>query len=474
MDAGPPRRVDPITTASLERRGKDPGFVSNGSILRHRSALFVALLAGCSPGVDTLPSSDAGSTGDAGVDAGTPDPSWSDDDVFNEDEVATYELTVTPAEWDYLNEHVLDEEYVPATLTYRGQTWANIGVRYKGGFGTLKLCVDEAGNRVCPKLSMKLKFNEYVPEQLFFGLKRLNFHAMHYDESHMKDRLAYSLFRASGVPAPRAAHARLVVNGELLGVFALVEEIDGRFTEDRFNTKDGGDGNLYKSIWPASLDPQPYIAALETNETTPDVDRMVRFAKALAAADDTTFRVTLEQWMDLPTLIRYLAVDRFIDNWDGIVGWYCPDGPDACHNHNYFWYEQSDADRVWLLPWDMDNTFQSPNPIRENYGMPDWNEDGGACGIIPVFYGIPGRAPSCDPFIDRMATILWDDYRAATAELLAGDAAPGLLEAKIDAMEKQLAPLVAEDPNGPGAFAWQSAVADLRADLPAFRARVAP
>lgn len=457
--------------------------VPNKAKLPPRSALLVAFLFGCTnsslelpPRPDPSPTADAGPMDDAGPapDAAPIDPSWTDDDVFNENEVATYELTVAPADWDYLNKHALDETYVPATLRYRGQTWANIGVRYKGGFGTLKLCFDSSGNRLCPKVSMKIKFNEYVPDQRFFGLKRLNFHSMHYDDSHMKDRLGYSLFRAVGVPAPRAAHARLVINGDLIGVFALVEEIDGRFTEDRFVSKDGGNGNLYKSIWPVSQNPQTYIAALETNETMPNVDRMVRFAKALAGADDTTFRPTLEQWMDVPTLVRYLAVDRFIDNWDGIVGWYCPNGVSSCHNHNYFWYEQSDVDRMWLLPWDMDNTFQSPNPIRTQYGMPDWNESGGTCDLIPVFLGIPGRAPACDPLSKRMATLLWDDYRTATADLLAGAGAPGLLEAQIDAMEKQLAPLVAEDPNGPGVGAWQNAVKDLRADLPVLRARVAP
>ncbi len=411
-----------------------------------------------------------------GDDAAAPDAAGGDDDagagaaaVFDEAELRTYELTIADADWDQLNANPRDEQYVPATLTYGGQTWADIGVRYKGGYGTLTLCFDGGGNRTCPKLSLKLKFDEYVDGQRFFGLRRLNFHAMMYDDSHLRDRIAYGLFREVGVPAPRAVHARLVVNGELLGLFALIEEIDGVFTETHFDAIDGGDGNLYKEVWPVSVDPAPYQAALDTNEGA-SVDRMVRFAGALAAADDASFRTTLESWTDVPTLMRYLAVDRFIDHWDGIVGWYCPG---ACFNHNYFWYEQADADRMWLLPWDMDNSLQAPNPIRDTYGMPDWNGSS-SCAIVTVFLGIPGRAPACDDLIRRLATVMWDDYQAATADMLAGAAAPGVLEARIDVLAAQLADAVAEDPSGPGVAAWQSAVADLRADLAGFRARVAP
>ncbi len=427
--------------------------------MRRLAVLSILLIAACGGG---------GGSGDDDDDAPDAATGPGAEVVFDEARVATYALTIAPADWAQLNATARDEQYVPATLTYDGEVLADIGVRYKGGFGTLALCFDGQGNRTCPKLSMKLKFDAYVAGQRFYGLKRLNFHAMMYDPSHVKDRLAYGLFRAAGVPAPRAVHARITVNGELLGLFALVEEIDGVFTKDRFAAIDGGDGNLYKEVWPQGTDPAPYAAALDTNEGA-SVDRIVRFAGALTAAGDAAFRATLAQWTDVDALMNYLAVDRFIDHWDGIVGWYC-DGAGNCVNHNFFWYEQADADRLWLLPWDMDNTFQVPSPIRESYGMPDWNGSS-SCASIPVFFGIPGRAPACDPLIRRLGTLTWPEYQAATAALLAGAAAPGVLEARLDELAAQLAPHVAEDPAGPGTAAWQAALDELRTELPTLRAR---
>lgn len=395
--------------------------------------------------------------------------------VFDDGQVRDYQLEIAPSDWAWLNANAQVEQYVPGYLRFEGATIGPIGVRYKGGFGTLDTCFDAAGNRTCSKLSLKLDFAEYDSSARFYGLKKLNLHSMKSDPSQLRDRLAYWLYRQAGVPAPRAVHARVRVNGELLGLFAVVEQVDGRFTQHARDNgaprfPDGGQGNLYKEVWPVHLTEAPYQAALATNEGA-SAGRMLRFAQALAAADDTTFRAVIASWMDLPTLARYLAADRLIDHWDGIVGWYCVGGL-PCFNHNYYWYEQTDADRVWLIPWDMDNTAQVPSPIRSYFGMPDWNASATDCAPRPIFAGIDGLPPACDPVIHRLATALWDDYAAETRSLLAGAFAPGTPEAKLDAWAAQIEANVAEDPNGPGLAAWSAAKDELRRELTDLRARV--
>ena len=417
---------------------------------------------------------------DAAADATTPDldagPSVSAAQVFDQTVVRRFELTIAPADWQWLQDHARDEQYVAAELRYGDVVRARIGVRFKGSVGTLALCFDGQGQRTCPKLSMKLHFDEYVPGQRFAGLGHLDFHAMIRDPSHMKERLGYGLFRAAGVVAPRSAHARLIVNGADQGLFALVEQIDGEFTEDHFGLADDGEGNLYKEVWPVHATAEPYRAALETNRgATTSVDRMVRFAGALRTATPATFRQVIASWTDLPTLVSYLAVDRLIDSWDGIVAWYCPSNdPAGCSNHNFYWYEESGRDKVWLVPWDLDLTMQVPNPIRTQYAMPDWNASPTDCAPRRVFLGFWGRPPACDHLIGLMAQVLWPDYQARTAALLAGPASAATLEAEIAAMETLLGPEVATDGFGPGVAAWRQAVADLRADLPRLRARVTP
>lgn len=405
--------------------------------------------------------------------------------LFDDTQLRTYELIVAPADWEQLNGNIRAEEYVPATLRFEGIDYAGAGVRYKGAVGSLQNqgpideiapCFDAGGNYLpanCPKLSLKVSFNEYDSEGRFFGVKKLQFHSMHADPSKLREALAYSLFRDSEVYAPRTAFARVVVNGELLGLYVLVEQIDGRFTRERF--PDGGKGNLYKEAWPVAQTAQPYLDALKTNEDeNPSVDKMVRFATALASATDQTFEATLEQWMDVDLLVRKMAVDRAIDHWDGIVAWYCPGL--ACFNHNYYWYESTTEDRVWLIPWDVDRSLDAPPPIRTTYGMPDWDETT-SCDPIAIFFGITGRPPHCDSFIGRMADQLWDRYAAASRVLLDGPYSVAAVDPKLDRWAALIADAVEEDPHLDSS-SWQAAVLDLRADVADLRelieAKLAP
>lgn len=235
--------------------------------------------------------------------------------LFDDTVLRTYELIVDPGDWAALNADILAEQYVPATVRFEGTDYAGAGVRYKGAVGSLQNqgpigelvpCFDGSGNYLqanCPKISIKVSFNEYDPEGRFFGVKKLQFHSMHADRAKLREALAYSLFRDMDVYAPRTAYARVIVNGELLGLYILVEQIDGRFTRERF--PDGGEGNLYKEIWPLYQTAQPYLNALKTNEDeSPSADKMVRFAAALAGATDDTFESVLEQWTDVDMLMR--------------------------------------------------------------------------------------------------------------------------------------------------------------------------
>ena len=419
-------------------------------------ALCAVLLLGaaaCDGDDDSSPSADGGGGADGGLSADSAV-------IFDESVIRTYELDVAADDWQWLNDNATMEMYVPATLHFEGETYGEIGIRYKGGYGSLYTCFDSEGNRICDKLSVKIAFDEYDEEGRFHQLKKLNFHSMEADPSHMHDAIVYKLFRDQDVPAPRTAYARLLVNGELLGLFAVIEQIDGRFTRARF--PDGGEGNLYKEVWPEHTTEQPYLDALETNEDEqPSADKMVRFAQALAAAGEEGFAGVIDQWMDPDQLMRYMAVARLADSWDDIVAFYCAGGP-PCFNHNYYWYESTSEDRVWLIAWDVDHTFEEPSPVRTYFDMPDWDEVDADCTPVDIFLGIQGRAPACDPFIRGMVTQLWDRYAAASQELLDGDFAVDAMNGRIDELSDLIADAVAEDPNGPTVSAWRNAVMTLR------------
>jgi len=433
--------------------------------------------AACAAPSEVAESPDAGvAAPDAADDPAGPDaapPTLGSEYVYDQEALRTYEVTIAPNDWQWLNDNARLEAYVSGTLTFEGQEYGPIGVRYKGGFGTLHGCFDAVGNRTCAKLPLKLKFNEYDDDLRFYGLKKLNFHSMKSDPSALHDRLGYSLYREAGVIGPRSVHARLVVNGEYLGLFALVEQIDGRFARDRF--ADGGEGNIYKEVWPVHRYPQPYLDALKTNEDEdPSVDRMMRFASALAGAADDTIEQVLEEWTDVDSLMAFLAVDRAIENWDGIVGFWCVGG--HCGNHNFYWYEETTRDRVWLIPWDLDNTFDVPNFFVEFFGQAAWDAPPGDCEPVHIFdigdVAAGRRAAACDDLVRWLGQTLRPRYKAAVDDLLAGPFALDKMRADLERWKSQIAEAVAEDRNGPTMAEWTSAVQELSADLATLRAQM--
>ena len=397
---------------------------------------------------------------------------------WDPNELRTYEIEVAPEDLALIDGDPAAEQYVPASLTYEGEHYPNVGLRYKGSIGAFIGCTTggfgamgfSGGAKTCPKLSMKVSFNWAEPGGRFHGLKKLQFHSMNSDDSMMRDRLAYGLFREMGIAAPRAVHARLVINGELEGLFVLIEQIDSRFTRAHFT--DGGDGNVYKEIWPKWTDPGAYLPpALKTNEDDVDVstERVARFAAELEAAPDPAAVAALSaSWMDNDYVTRFIAVDRAIQHDDGMFHWYCGTGfeignnPDTCSNHNFYMYEGDHWDQLWLIPWDLDLTLGNA-PAMVIIQQP-WNQLSPECDSEQAFPGFGTMAPSCDKLTRGWAE-LGDAYQAALAELVAGPMSVETINAKLDAWTAQIAPVVEEAAaagQGPQPAQWEQALGGLR------------
>ncbi len=343
------------------------------------------------------------------------------DYLFDQDQLYTYELLIPEENLEFIDADPAAEEYVEGSLVFQGDTLTPVGIRYKGSIGAFVGCVsginwaDPSGRKTCTKLSMKIKINWEGREEKFYGLNKLQFHSMNQDDSQMRERLGYHLFRSMGVPAPRAVHARLVINGEYNGLFALVEQIDGRFAKQNW---EDDNGNVYKEAWPLTMDGLPhtetyYRESLKTNEEEGDVSLMLAFGNELAAAENTAaVRSVIEKYMNVNEILSYCLVDRMIRHDDGPFHWYCGNG---CDNHNYYWYAEPTAEKMHLIAWDMDNAFENilrdANPVTPV--ADDFGETRNNCA--PFSYGWLGFrqwSASCDKLTGG-----WASYTSEYASL---------------------------------------------------------
>ena len=413
-----------------------------------------------SGGANTLGS---GSAGLADCDPADPKIERADaQELFEYDHVPAFDLYLPDDEWEMLQVNARDEQYVPAQACFERRLVGTVGLRFKGYYGSLYNCFDEQGEMICPRLSMKLKFSEYDPEQRFYGLKRLNFHAYRYDDSRIKERLAYDLYRAMGIVAPRAAWAVLRVNGELQGLYGMVEQVDGRFTADRW--PDDPDGNLYKEIWPG-LGDQAWIASgLKTNEQIGDVSAFVAFSDSIKAANEAHLRETLGSYMDLEYLARYAAVDDILPNYDGPIYYFWADG-NQVGNHNFYIYEQA-HEHFTLIPWDVESTFW----INPDHAPPHWTVTPEDCSLVYPYWEGLAQAPGCDRLIRAMSADL-NAWRAAGQELLGEHFT---VEAMTDAIDQHANFIRAEvlaDPTPLTYGTFDGSVSYIKSVIPELRAR---
>lgn len=419
-------------------------------------------------GVDD-PGGSAGAAGAGGEVASLPG-----DQVFaSTSSVLEVRLELDDDDWTDLEEHGNLENYVPGTGTVKvaggpSATFAKLGVRHKGAW-SLHHCWDNNGGvrsylLECEKLSYKLKFDEYTPDGRYDGLKRLNLHASSGDPSKLRELLAYQTFRDAGIDAPRAMPARLYINGEFQGLFIAVEDIDGRYVQAHY--PDAPEGNLYKEIWPNSqFSDDDFAAALETNEDAADVSDMREFAAAITTTDEASFLQDVAPHVEVGTLLRYVAVDRMLRNWDGITAFYSPLTP-----HNFYWYHDSnDGGRFHLVPWDLDNTFGAndpymyPAPWQQIPGVPDITVEPLNCQPRVVWTADSGTyitPPRCDKFLDLLMRTSFEGFAAAATALRKTALSPNHLQALADHYEPLIAPIVAQDPTL-NASEWALAVAEL-------------
>ena len=123
-------------------------------------------------------------------------------------------LSLDAAAWQALCEGYLTNQYYAADLWLDGTVVSQVGIRSRGG-----------GTRNGTKPGLKVDLDRYVPGQSLHGYGSLVLDNLWSDPTFLRERLAFAVFEAMGFPAPRNAFARLSVNGEPWGLYAVVEPV---------------------------------------------------------------------------------------------------------------------------------------------------------------------------------------------------------------------------------------------------------
>jgi hypothetical protein len=268
---------------------------------------------------------------------------------------------LSEAELDELEGKPSDEVHGTFELTVdgvqKGPLLTDVGIRLKGGVGS--------GRPVkTGKSGFKVRFDEFVDDQLFYGIRRLTLNNMIQDASMVHESLTYELFHTLGQPASRSGYAFVTVNGEDYGLFLNLETLDEIslpqwFGED--NTQ-----HLYEAD-KAKTDVVPG-SVFEVDEGD---DEDISDLEALIAAveeEEGDWSDNLSPFADLEQMTAHWAVERYVSHWDGYAG-----VAGELRPNNY--YLHSDAAGVFqMMPWGTDQTWDFNMSFDEPAGGVLFNE----------------------------------------------------------------------------------------------------
>lgn len=239
--------------------------------------------------------------------------------------------------------------WAKADFTALGQTFKKVGVRYKGNFTYV-------ASAQLLRRPMKIELDHYDDEApRLHGHRKINLANGVNDAARTREALAFSVYRAAGVPASRTAYAEvtLTVPGkytrEYVGLYTVIEQVDKAFLKAHFKSAKGlllKPENLRGGIEYLGEDWARYEGKYRPkNEGTREQqNRLIAFARLIHKADDEAFRKEIGAYLDLDAFVRFLAADALMANLDSYLG----------YGHNFYLYLRPDTNRFVFMPWDLD------------------------------------------------------------------------------------------------------------------------
>ena len=216
-----------------------------------------------------------------------------------------------------------------ASLFFLGEFYDNVGInrhgQSSGGF---------------PKKSFDIDFHRGYNFRWALGEKKvddINLLTTYPDKAHVRNALAYEIFRDAGVPYHFVLPVRVHQNGQFWGDIHIVENGDDNYLDRLGLDPQGALYKMYNTLFVADGEKKT-----RKNEGFGDLQALINGA---TLADINARTAFLYDNIDVPECINYLAAQTMSGNVD------------CCHK-NYYLYRDTLGNGEWkILPWDIDLSF---------------------------------------------------------------------------------------------------------------------
>lgn len=361
-------------------------------------------------GSDASDATDAANGLDAAnaTDAADASPAF---DLYDPAVVPKFELTFDAAALAILsNPSTLDadrKKWAHGTFKCGATVIADVGVRRKGS----------STFRALPqKAAFKIRFDKYVPGQRFAGLTELTLNNSMSDPTFLAERLAYYVFRESGLPAQRASSAQIEINGAPWGLYLNVETPNLDFIQRVFP---GNARTLYEvtsgSQWLPGVE-----AGFEEEVGDGTKSDVTALLQSVQSASNATLLADVAGHLDTTEWLTFSAAEAATGHYDGYAF-------GIWGSHNYFMAGNTTG-AFSLVPWSTDLTFSNRETVV-NANVPLDTTTG-----VPTLLGRCKLSPGC-----------WATYKTQVSAVLATFERLDLVNLA-KAWHAQIDPLVVADP----------------------------
>jgi len=412
-----------------------------------RAALALALIAVTGPSLGSL-------TAPGSLQAQAPSPP---SDLFDPAVVRDFYIAFHDADWEQRLGQVGEQGFVYADLVVDGETFPDVGLRLKG---------NSSSRGPGRKKPLNLTLDAKVAGQDLMGYDTLNFNNGFADPTLAREMLALRRL-ADFLPMPRAAYARVHVNGTYFGLYTMVQQIERTFADQWF--AGGGDGVLFKAdppeaaggpvaAPPADRPDQPprggrpelrwlgedlaaykrvyelktEAAGDEAYEKLRELIRVLDAPVEQGGATDWAFPEAIGRVLDVDGALWYLAAINLYTNYDSYYA-----------GHNYFLYWSERDRRFHILSWDVNESFG----VFPGAGISPG--DRRAVAQTDPFLMASGTQAAARPLIRRLLGVpsFRADYLAHYRTLLGRAFELADLEARVMGYQDLIRPAVQSDPN---------------------------
>ena len=269
------------------------------------------------------------------------------DDLFDIQRMQEIQLVMSSRDLAEMRENYLDAKYYVADFTWNGIRVRNVGIKMRG-----------LSTRSPIKPGLRVDFNRYIAKQKFLGLHSLILDNALRDPSMIRERTSMAFIEHMGQPASRESFARLYLNGEYQGVYALVEAIDKEYLARNLGENEGYllNHKYLNGFHAEDLgdDLSEYKTRFEVQTHQLEADSIIyspvrELFREVNHPVDGAWRSRVSEYLDLDKFVTYLAIENFLSEDDGFLGY--------AGMANFYLYRRADSNTHRLLAWDRDSTF---------------------------------------------------------------------------------------------------------------------